>query len=226
MKKYKTILVGFLGITVGFIIGLLLNPNFPVPKKVIQTSNVPDSIVQRQEIAYFSDTQGIEQEVLVVCYNDHIELKPKSFFNKTFEDFNVKIENINSVPIDYNSNKIAKQFKTVISEQYVKGINFAGHYSITEWGCGSNCFETAITDIKTGKVYAGPTSYDVGGVRFDRQYIDFRPDSKLIIINPPDSLGFYDQGMFDKPGYYLWENNKLIRLTATNSNVWCHAVEK
>ncbi len=31
--------------------------------------------------------------------------------------------------------------------------NFAGHYILTSWGCGTTCLMGAIIDAKTGKVY-------------------------------------------------------------------------
>src|SRR6185369_11667024 len=31
--------------------------------------------------------------------------------------------------------------------------NFAGHYIVTTWGCGSACVDGAVIDAKTGKVY-------------------------------------------------------------------------
>jgi hypothetical protein len=47
-------------------------------------------------------------------------------------------------------------FRTRIREASKKGSNFAGHYTIAEWGCGTSCVSIAIIDAKTGIIYDGP----------------------------------------------------------------------
>lgn len=47
-------------------------------------------------------------------------------------------------------------FRTQIRDGAAKRPNFAGHYSIVEWGCGSSCVSIAIVDAKDGEVYAAP----------------------------------------------------------------------
>jgi len=44
-------------------------------------------------------------------------------------------------------------YRTRIKEAAAKGPNFAGHYSVAEWGCGTACHQLAIVDLNTGKVY-------------------------------------------------------------------------
>ncbi len=131
-------------------------------------------------------------------------MTPKTFFEKTFADFKVNVESVNPKRIDYNSNAFALKYKSIISTKYLEGVNFAGHYSLTQWNCGSDCGMSAIVDFKTGKVYNGPDCES--GMKFQK-------NSKLVISNPPDSLGYYDAySIFSKPRYYLWENNKLTEI--------------
>src|SRR5947208_3010419 len=47
-------------------------------------------------------------------------------------------------------------FRTRIREAAKGGPNFAGHYTIVEWGCGTSCISVAISDTETGMVYEGP----------------------------------------------------------------------
>jgi hypothetical protein len=47
-------------------------------------------------------------------------------------------------------------FRTRIREGAAKGPNFAGYYSIAEWGCGTSCVSIAVVNAKTGDVYSGP----------------------------------------------------------------------
>lgn len=47
-------------------------------------------------------------------------------------------------------------FRTAIREGAKKGANFAGHYAIAAWGCGSGCASMAVVDLESGAVYEGP----------------------------------------------------------------------
>jgi len=46
-----------------------------------------------------------------------------------------------------------RHYRTAIRTSTVKGENFAGHYTIAQWGCGTGCLEFVIVDVSTGKVY-------------------------------------------------------------------------
>ena len=48
-----------------------------------------------------------------------------------------------------------RAFRTRIREGAAGGPNFAGHYTIVEWGCGAGCVSIATVDAKTGTVYHG-----------------------------------------------------------------------
>jgi hypothetical protein len=68
-----------------------------------------------------------------------------------------------------------------------KGPNFAGHYFVIYWGCGSQCVMMATVDAKTGAVYDPPLSA-VGSELYvpldnlSEMEIDFRPDSSLLVL--------------------------------------------
>jgi hypothetical protein len=47
-------------------------------------------------------------------------------------------------------------FRTRIREGAAKGPNFAGHYTIAEWGCGMGCVSIAIVDASDGRIYDAP----------------------------------------------------------------------
>jgi len=49
-----------------------------------------------------------------------------------------------------------RSYRTRIREGAKKGPNFAGHYTIVEWGCGSGCLSIAIVDAATGMVWDDP----------------------------------------------------------------------
>jgi len=46
-----------------------------------------------------------------------------------------------------------REFRTVLRNGAKKGPNFAGHFTVVEWGCGSNCIAVAVVDAVTGVVY-------------------------------------------------------------------------
>jgi hypothetical protein len=98
-----------------------------------------------------------------------------------------------------------------------KGPNFAGHYFVIRWGCGSQCVMMAIVDAKTGKVYNPPLAdQDSLWVPLDNlseMETDLRPDSSLMILRNA-CRDFKDRktcGTY----YFNWKNNHfdLIKFT-------------
>jgi len=54
--------------------------------------------------------------------------------------------------VDFESWPEARLYYTAITEQAAEGPNFAGHYTVASWGCGTSCFDYAIVDSITGKI--------------------------------------------------------------------------
>ena len=50
-------------------------------------------------------------------------------------------------------------YRTRIRDGAAKGPNFAGHYTIAIWGCGSGCASLVVVDAASRKVYASPFGY-------------------------------------------------------------------
>lgn len=86
-----------------------------------------------------------------------------------------------------------RMFRTMIRERAAKGPNFAGHYTMVEWGCGSTCVSIAIIDAKGGSVYDGPFSILGWGTpaKYEGRYspasesfkpLSYRIDSRLLIV--------------------------------------------
>lgn len=114
----------------------------------------------------------------------------------------------------------AHQYRTVIRKKSESGPNFAGHYTITSWGCGSTCIGFAIVDARTGSVHFHPKALQVMQVPYQAEpVLQFRPDSRVLIISgeilpldPNSSSGPENTGKF----YYEWKNNRF-RLLETVS---------
>lgn len=115
-----------------------------------------------------------------------------------FSDFRVNtVEHQKYADLDLTSNKYASMYRTRLKQGYsADTANFAGHYSLVYWGCGSGCKLAVIIDRKSGKIYDAPES--------SRGY-KFRVDSRMLIVNPPDATGFYDDCPYCKPIIYVFD---------------------
>jgi hypothetical protein len=117
-----------------------------------------------------------------------------------YEQFKVDTFTGRPAKINYSSSKTARRFRSALKWSIQTfGTNFAGHYNLSEWGCGTNCLNGAITDLKTGDVYDIPTA---------TLNYEYKPDSKLLVINPPDSSGYYDDSFYCLPELWEWKDNK------------------
>ena len=83
--------------------------------------------------------------------------------------------------------------------------NFAGHYIIISWSCGSPCQMNAIIDTRSGKTIQFINS-GIG--------LEFQLDSYLIIINPPteDKYDNSFRELIGPPDFKLLKKDKLIDL--------------
>jgi hypothetical protein len=50
--------------------------------------------------------------------------------------------------------KEEREFRTQICRQAAKGPNFAGHYTVVTWGCGTQCTSFVIVDARTGRIFS------------------------------------------------------------------------
>lgn len=107
-------------------------------------------------------------------------------------------------PVNLSSNPTARSFRTRLRQEARKGPNFAGHYTVASWGCGSNCESITIVDALTGRVYDG-----IG----DDRGADFKINSNLMIADPaypPEGLAYEDNTSDKLPvRYYVWNDHKF-----------------
>lgn len=158
------------------------------------------------------DTQWTSsKEFVLLKKGDTIDIYRKARFNKTFKDFPAKIYTAPKAPLNYNSHPAAQKYETMIAKGYESGeVNFAGHYLLAGWRSGTQCFDHAIVDVKNGTVFY-PEMMVCLGMMQPEHLLACVPDSRLLIKNPPDSMGWFpvlsSYGEF--PKYYLWEKNQL-----------------
>lgn len=114
----------------------------------------------------------------------------------------------------------AKKFRTRLISAAKEDSNFAGHYRIVVWGCGTKCQAGALIDLRSGEVFHLPSAHQVHEEdqfifctsAYSDRTVDFRTDSKLLILrcgaradqngnNTPDSY------------YFRWEEQRFRFLT-------------
>jgi len=106
--------------------------------------------------------------------------------------------------VDLSSAEGARRFRTVIRSGAKSGPNFAGHYTVVGWGCGTMCQTYAIVDAKSGKVFMPHLITELGA--------EYRLDSKLFVANEPElAKDWCFEGAAVKPDirYYVWGNERL-----------------
>jgi hypothetical protein len=129
----------------------------------------------------------------------------------SFADYPAQLESAKRQPAARPSltTKKSKLFRTAIRQDFAEKANFAGHYRVTIWGCGTDCRDFAIADKNTGSVYTMPGESSVSGVMGnDEDRIAFRPDSRLFIV-----AGCFneDEACLNKPQklFYEWTGKRL-----------------
>jgi hypothetical protein len=80
------------------------------------------------------------------------------------------------------TNGLARRFRTELRRQAAGGPNFAGHFTIATWGCGSSCFQFAIVDARTGQVFGDEFPAFATDHAKEMNGPPFRLNSRLIIL--------------------------------------------
>lgn len=77
----------------------------------------------------------------------------------TFKQYAVKAENLKNVKVNLASHRNANTYRTNLRNAAKEKVNFAGHFILTTWGCGTNCTQSAIIDARSGSVFF-PDEFD------------------------------------------------------------------
>ncbi len=105
----------------------------------------------------------------------------------TFAQYGARVEKIRNVKINLKSHKSARMFRTNLRNAAKEGVNFAGHYILTTWGCGTNCSQSAIIDARNGQVFF-PDELEGAGFGFcelpgETEPLIYKANSRLLILN-------------------------------------------
>ncbi len=95
-------------------------------------------------------------------------------------DTNVEIFEEKPALVNFDSRPDAKLFQSTITEQSAEGPNFAGHYTVATWGCGTECQGFAIIDAITGEIVEYEPSID----HQVSEGLSHSLDSNLLVLNP------------------------------------------
>ncbi len=128
-----------------------------------------------------------------------------------FEDYRVE-QIFRGVPAAPKLSKDNLLFKTRIRAGSKASVEFAGHYTVPRFGCGTECSAFFIVDSVTGNVYDGFSVSDLPAAWLSLQSDhepsrwEFHPNSRLFrvtgCINEKD-CGYYDYLMVDGKGLTL-----------------------
>ena len=83
-------------------------------------------------------------------------------------------------PVDLKSDRLARLYRTRLRAAAQMGPNFANHYTLVSWGCGSSCQLWAVIDAQTGRVFPKLLQSTAGA--------EFYPDSRLLILDSPRNV--------------------------------------
>jgi len=108
--------------------------------------------------------------------------------------------------VNFSSHPQANKYRTELSLQAANKPDFASHYKIAIWGCGSACAAFTIIDSESGRVYFPPELpfFTWTGWEGDDFGLKFRIDSRLLVLHgsPQEESKV---GTF----YYVWQTNTL-----------------
>lgn len=140
----------------------------------------------------------------------HSPLAQRATGRPKFSDYSV-VQIYQGKPAVPILSKDQRWYRTVIREGAKSRVQFAGHYTIPTFGCGTGCTGFYLVDSITGKVYDGFTVADSfawiarpGNENVRR--IEFYPNSRLFRITgcPGETnCGFYDYEVVDGAGLKL-----------------------
>jgi hypothetical protein len=112
---------------------------------------------------------------------------------------------------------LARSYRTRLREGARRAVNFAGHYKLHTWSCGTGCLQTAFIDAKTGEVFFPEELngfilcfFDSETVAHDLEdSLQFQKGSRLIVMS---GYPFSERGK-DEPKkglyYYEWTGREL-----------------
>jgi len=158
---------------------------------------------------------------VTVCQSHHEAKLPR------FEDYALQEGwDGTAVPVKLQT-RSDREFRTQFRNAAKEPPNFAGHYRVTTWGCGTDCLQGGIVNLLTGELLPLPHSKIwsekggfgkwalcgfVTGGKYD-QVVQTRPTSRLLIVNCSDAYGTGPHsGTYLRTSYFVFENGEFRKI--------------
>lgn len=133
-----------------------------------------------------------------------------------FSQFSATVERTRAKKVDFRGSPGASTFRTRLNQAFREGTDFAGHYKVAGWGCGTGCISGAVIDTRNGRVYFPIELYALSVGWFSGEYesrpLKYRSNSRMLILSgiPGSEDGAREQPWGDY--YYEWKNNRFRQL--------------
>ncbi len=135
----------------------------------------------------------------------------------TFKDYPVRVEadaaKGGRPPKVILATAQARHYRSAIRSEAGEPANFAGHFRVITWGCGTDCHGFAILDRQTGVAYTPPgIDYVAGVMGNDEERVEHYLDSRLLVLNGQIN----DNEKLEAKHLYLWDGHQLKLLRRTH----------
>jgi hypothetical protein len=127
-----------------------------------------------------------------------------------FSDYPVKsVYTGKNAPIKLNRDEMAFRTRLRWAATHMRP-NFAGHYIVTEWGCGAECRDGAVIDARTGKVSTWGFTICCWPISRPDKFepVEFRINSNLIVFTGLRNEKEGDNGKH----FYKFQNGRFIHI--------------
>lgn len=150
---------------------------------------------------------------------DHLRARDLPSHAPAFTDYAVPVYQGKLTAPDVRTHPRSRLFRTMIRQGAKAGPNFAGHYTLVFWGCGTNCLGLAIVDAISGQVFHPENLQAVDNLNVAFEDFDFLPptDSFAMVKYRPDSRlllvigGINEDERLRGISYFVWDGKALQR---------------
>lgn len=138
-----------------------------------------------------------------------------------FEDYAVSVRfEAHPAPVDLRSHAAANLWRTRLREGAEQGPNFADHFTVVTWGCGTDCLSLAVVDARNGTVYMPERLRTLAAVNIhdavlDARVLRFRTDSRLLVAIGMPNEDTTQRGV----SYYEWTGKRLAAGVSRDAQV-------
>lgn len=152
----------------------------------VNTMKVDFIIKGRSPKSRVSEGDTLYEDDKYLILGDFHKLRGSGVYKKytvpyKFSTFKVPVYRGRLAPPDFKTDTAALLYRTQIRQQCnQKGINFGGHFTFVEWGCGSDCEAFAIVDRISGKIRYSNIKNDEMS---DSVGFKYKPNSNMVITN-------------------------------------------